>query len=153
MAVRKVTRQDVDQLKAVVDSSGLFPSAYLEGMLTDYFENKATKDLWFTKEYGGKPVGIGYCAPEKFTEGTYNLLAIGVLKELQGQGLGQEMMAYIERELKQQANRILIVETSGADEFRLTRKFYKNLGYNLEATIRDFWQEGEDKVVFWKKLG
>lgn len=152
MAVRKVTKQDLEQLKVVVDSTGLFPSDHLEEMMTDFFENETTKDLWFTVEHEGRPVGIGYCAPEKFTEGTYNLLAIGVLKELQGQGIGKDMMAYVERELRKQSNRLLIVETSGADEFELTRKFYNNLGYNLEATIRDFWQEGEDKVIYWKKL-
>ena len=46
----------------------------------------------------------------------------------------------------------MIVETSGADEFRLTRKFYENLNYHKEATIRDFWSEGDDKVIYWKKL-
>ena len=139
-------------LKEVVDSSGLFPSEYLEEMMSDYFENEATKDIWFTKVQADKPVAIGYCAPEKFTKGTYNLLAIGVLKSLQGQGIGRAMMTFIEEELRKQLNRVLIVETSGATTFELTRKFYLDLGYTQEATIRDFWQEGEDKVIFWKKL-
>lgn len=152
MAIRKVLKQDVAQLKVVVDSCGLFPSEYLEDMLTDYFENEASQDLWYTTDHGGRPVGIAYCAPEKFTDGTYNLLAIGVLNELQGQGIGKEMMTYIEQELVTRSNRILIVETSGSSEFELTRKFYGKLGYVREATIRDFWQEGEDKVIFWKKL-
>ncbi|MDW3195493.1 MAG: GNAT family N-acetyltransferase [Cytophagales bacterium] len=152
MAIRKVEKQDIKQLKTVVDSSGLFPSEYLEGMMSDYLTNEATDDIWFTKKQNGEIVAIGYCTPEKFTEGTYNLLAIGVLKERQGQGIGIEMMNYIERILKEQSIRLLIVETSGTDEFELTRKFYLKLGYNLEATIRDFWTEGDDKVIFWKKL-
>ena len=41
---------------------------------------------------------------------------------------------------------------SGAPEFELTRKFYEQLGYTKEAVIREFWQKGEDKVIFWKKL-
>lgn len=152
MAVRKADRKDIDQLKEVVHSSGLFPSDYLEEMMSDYLENDASEDIWFTKEQDGRVVAIGYCAPEKFTEGTYNLLAIGVLKGLQGQGIGREMMVYIERVLKEQSTRVLIVETSGTDDFKLTRKFYLDLGYHLEATIRDFWTEGDDKVIFWKKL-
>ena len=152
MAIRKAEKRDINQMKTVVDSSGLFPSEYLEEMMSDYLENEATEDIWFAKEQEGEIVAIGYCAPEKFTEGTYNLLAIGVLKERQGQGIGKEMMDYIERILKEQSNRLLIVETSGTDEFELTRKFYLKLGYNLEATIRDFWTEGDDKVIFRKKL-
>ncbi|MBK6785246.1 MAG: hypothetical protein IPG79_16975 [Saprospiraceae bacterium] len=46
----------------------------------------------------------------------------------------------------------MIVDTSGTDDFRLTRNFYEKLGYNKEAVIRDFWKEGDDKVIYWKKL-
>lgn len=152
MTIKKVQHEDLPGLKKVVDSSGLFPSEYLEGMISDYFNNPDSQDIWFTKIENDTPVAIGYCAPEKLTEGTSNLYAIGVLNELQGKGTGKAMMNYIENLLKQLSYRILIVETSSDDQFKLTRKFYENLGYLHEATIRDFWQEGEDKVIFWKKL-
>ena len=73
-------------------------------------------------------------------------------KELQGQGIGQKMMSYIEKLLIDKGKRILIVETSSIDHYTLTRKFYDKLGYRQEAIIKDFWNEGEDKVIFWKKL-
>lgn len=41
---------------------------------------------------------------------------------------------------------------AGLDGFDLTRKFYNQHSYTIEARIRDYYQEGEDKVVFWKKL-
>ncbi|MEL6275440.1 MAG: N-acetyltransferase, partial [Bacteroidota bacterium] len=91
--------------------------------------------------------------PEKLTAGTFNLYAIGVKSELQGQGIGRQMMTYLENHLKKNGQRILIVETSGTNDFALTRKFYEQLGYIKEAVIRDFWSEGDDKVVYWKKLG
>ncbi len=152
MAIRKVKEADLEGLKEVVDSSDLFPSEYLEEMISDYLNNPENEEVWLTKVENDKSVGIAYCAPEKFTEGTYNLYAIGVLKELQGKGIGREMMQSIEEILRGVSARVLIVETSSDNQFRLTRKFYKDLGYNHEATIRDFWQEGEDKVIFWKKL-
>lgn len=152
MEVRKVINQDIEGLKTVVDSSGLFPSEYLEGMISDYLDNSETEDIWFTATENDENLAVGHCAPEKFTEDTYNLYAIGVLDNHQGKGIGKEMMSYIERFLLKQSGRVLIVETSSSDQFKLTRKFYQDLGYNHEATIRDFWQEGEDKVIFWKKL-
>jgi ribosomal protein S18 acetylase RimI-like enzyme len=30
--------------------------------------------------------------------------------------------------------------------------FYKKIGYTQEAVIRDFWKDGEDKIVFRKKF-
>ena len=72
------------------------------------------------------------------------LLLVGIL--LPAKGKWQQLL------LQQQGARILIVDTSGADNFQLTRQFYENLNYTKEAVIRDFWEEGDDKVVFWKKL-
>lgn len=152
METRPVTKQDIDGLKSVVDSCGLFPSEYLEEMISDYLDNPDTEDIWFTAVENERNLGVGYCAPEKFTDGTYNLYAIGVLNDEQGKGIGKRMMHYLETLLKEQSKRILIVETSSSDQFKLTRKFYKGLGYIQEAIIRDFWQKGEDKVVFWKKF-
>ncbi|HAA16269.1 MAG TPA: N-acetyltransferase [Cytophagales bacterium] len=150
--IRKATKEDIEGLKAVVDSSGLFPSEYLEGMMSDYLQNPDSEEFWLTSLQNSQPIGIAYCVPEKFTEGTYNLLAIGVLETLQGQGLGRALMQQVEAVLRERQARILIVETSGTKEFDLTRKFYLNLGYTHEATLRDFWSEGDDKVIFWKKL-
>ena len=50
------------------------------------------------------------------------------------------------------AARILIVETLGTDEFLQTREFYLKNGFDEEARIRDFYEDGGDKVVFWKRV-
>ena len=150
--IRKVIKEDLPSLKEVLDSSELFPSEYLDNMISDYLNNPSSKDLWFTSVQDNKPISIAYCAPEKLTEGTYNLYAIAIRKELQGKGIGKAMMNFIEKKLSESSVRVLIVDTSSDESLTLTRKFYKDLGYNHEATIRDFWQEGEDKIIFWKKL-
>jgi ribosomal protein S18 acetylase RimI-like enzyme len=150
--IRAVTPADIDELKKVVDSSELFPSEYLDEMIFDYFNNSETQDIWFTHLDNNRPIAIGYCVPEKLTEGTYNLLAIGVLKESQGKGIASKMMKHIELLLKQKGGRILIIETSSDDAQIVARNFYKKIGYTQEAIIRDFWKAGEDEIVFWKKL-
>jgi ribosomal protein S18 acetylase RimI-like enzyme len=150
--IRAVLKTDVAELKNVVDSSELFPSEYLDEMISDYFDNPETKDIWFTYIDNNKQVAIGYCVPEKFTDGTYNLLAIGVSQDLQRKGIANQMMNYIEQRLKQNDGRILIVETSSDNAQIGARNFYKKIGYIQAAVINDFWKEGEDKIVFWKKL-
>ena len=152
MEIRSVLQKDVPALKDVLDNCELFPSEYLDDMISDYFNNPNTADIWFTVLMDGRPISIAYCAPEKFTEGTYNLYAIGVHQGFQGKGIGKAMMQYLEQLLKQKEQRLLLVETSGAPELALTREFYHKCQYTQEAVIREFWKEGEDKVVFWKKL-
>ena len=150
--IRLVINTDVTHLKEVVDSSELFPSEYLDEMMADYFNNPDTEDIWFTYAEKNTPVAIGYCVPEKLTVGTYNLLALGVKKDFQGRGIAGEMMQYIEQLLKHKKARILIAETSSHPAQHVANHFYAKMDYTREAVIRDFWSEGEDKIVFWKKL-
>jgi ribosomal protein S18 acetylase RimI-like enzyme len=150
--IRPVTKSDIDGLKKVVDSSALFPSEYLDEMISDYFNNPETQEIWFTYIDNDIQVAIGYCVPEKLTDGTYNLLALGVSQDFQRKGIASQMMNYIEQQLKQKDGRILIVETSSDDAQIGARQFYHKIGYTQAAVIKDFWKDGEDKIVFWKKL-
>lgn len=150
--IRKVEKTDIPALKTVLDSSELFPSHLLEDMMSDYLYNESSEEIWFTTTDQGTPISLGYCAPERLTEGTYNLYAIGVRKDWQGIGIGGRMMTYIENTLRKKEGRILIVETSGKPEFEATRDFYIKCGYIKQARIPEFYDKGDDKIVFWKKL-
>lgn len=151
VSIRPIVVEDVPAIKAILDSSQLFPSELLEDMISGYW-SPDTEEIWFCYEEEGIPIGFGYCAPEKLTEGTYNLYAIAFLVEQQGGGRGTQMMRYIEHVLKEKNARVLIVETSSLEEYKLTRAFYEKCGYDQEAVIREFYAEGEDKVVYYKKL-
>jgi ribosomal protein S18 acetylase RimI-like enzyme len=150
--MRMVVKEDVDVLKSILDSIDLFPSEMLDDMMKGYFSEEDTGEFWFTSEQDGALVSLAYCAPEKLTDRTYNLYAIGIRADLQGKGIGGKMLDQIEAYLKVEGKRILLVETSGSADYKLTRDFYLKNNYTLEATIRDFWAEGDDKVIFWKKL-
>ena len=93
---RKVKETDVVFLQSIIETTGLFPSGLLEEMMEDYLTKEDSQDIWLTQELGGRPVILAYLAPEKLTNGTYNLYLI--------------------------------------------------------AVHREFYNEGEDKIIFWKKL-
>lgn len=149
--VRSITPDDLPALKTVIDANELFPSAMLDEMIFDYFNNKNSQDYWFTYD-DGKPVAIAYCAPEKMTEGTWNLYLIAVHPDYQGLGYGTSMVNHIESRLANGGERILLIETSSLESFEPTRKFYRKCGYHQEAQIRNFYQAGEDKIIFSKSL-
>ncbi len=86
------------------------------------------------------------------TDGTWNLYLIAVHPDHQRLGRGTALLEYIERLLAQRGQRILLVETSGTDEFGYVRKFYGDRGFEEEARIRDFYADGVDKIVFRKVI-
>lgn len=149
--IRPVTPHDIPALKVVIDGSGLFPSEMLDDMISDYFDNEKSSDFWLTYEEG-EPVAVAYYAPEPMTEGTWNLYLIAVDPDYQGQGRGASIVYYIEERLAARGERVLLVETSGLPSFERTRAFYRKCGYDEEARIREFYQAGEDKIVFRKSL-
>ncbi|MEO0341559.1 MAG: GNAT family N-acetyltransferase [Bacteroidota bacterium] len=147
------SRADIPAIQSLLATIELFPPEILESQMNDYLNNAESQHIWNVfKNREGEVQGFCYCIPEPLTDRTFNLLAIGVLKSRQGKGVGRQLMKRVEAQLKEEGNRLLIVDTSGTEAFQKTRKFYLSLGYKQEAIIRDYWAEGDDKVVFWKKL-
>lgn len=150
-AIRPLRAGDLPALKTVIDTNDLFPSAMLDEMTAPFLAGQAEDERWLTFDQGG-PVGIAYYVPERMTDGTYNLLLIAVRPDRHGNGIGAGLMAHAEADLAARGGRVLLVETSGLDAFARTRGFYRFIGYDEEARIREFYAAGEDKVVFRKKL-
>ncbi|MBC6420466.1 MAG: GNAT family N-acetyltransferase [Hormoscilla sp. SP5CHS1] len=152
--IRPTTTDDMAALIALADSIGFEPNQLeeLTGMLADYLDGKSNSDrFWLTDDDDG-PVGVVYCASEPMTQGTWNLLLIAVRPDCQGQGRGRALMRYVEETLTARGARLLLVETSGLASFDRTRAFYRKCGYSVEARIRDFYNAGDDKIVYRKAL-
>jgi ribosomal protein S18 acetylase RimI-like enzyme len=153
--IRFTTPEDTDALLALAKATGLFEADQIEDlsqMLDQHFNSEiASSGIWLT-DYDNKPVGIAYAAPERMTHGTWNLYLIAIHPDYQKQGRGAALLRYIEQMLTERGERVLLVETSGTDDFEYVRKFYRDSGYEEEARIRDFYIDGVDKVVFRKLL-
>lgn len=149
--IRPVVPNDLPALKALIDATELFPSDLLDAMVAPFFNDETSDEYWVTDDDDG-PQAFAYYVPERMTEGTWNLLLIAVHPKQQGQGRGAVLMQYIEQSLAARGERLLLVETSGLPSFGRTRVFYHKCGYDEEARIRDFYQVGEDKIVFRKVL-
>ena len=59
--IRVVRKDDINNLKKVLDSIELFPSEILDNMIADYFDNPDTQDIWFMATQNEIPVAIAYC--------------------------------------------------------------------------------------------
>jgi ribosomal protein S18 acetylase RimI-like enzyme len=142
---------DTASIGNIAESTGLFPADMLADMISGYLDGSKA-DIWLTARSTAGVVGFAFCEPERLTNGTWNLLAIGVSPELQRQGIGAELVRHLEDRLRGGAHRVLLVETLGTPEFERTRSFYLKNGFVQEARIREFYDVGGDKIVFWKHL-
>ena len=135
----------------VLGGTKLFPPDILPEMLQ---ASKAADapEVWLTADDDGQAVAFCYAAPEQLTEGTWNMRAIAVLPEHQGQSIGAKLTQALENRLRDDGHRILIADTSGTEDFAQIREFYRKRGYTEESRIRDFWSAGDDKVTFRKAL-
>ncbi|MFN7089039.1 MAG: GNAT family N-acetyltransferase [Allorhizobium sp.] len=149
--IRELTAADLPELKTLIEATDLFPSSMLDAMVNHFLGDNEAQELWLVL-VNPHPVGVAYVAPEKLTDGTFNLLLIAIHPEQQAMGFGAQLISEVEKRLRGLGARILLVETSGLAAFELTRHFYLKNGYELEGRIRDFYQDGDDKVIFRKKL-
>lgn len=154
--IRSTTPDDTRALLALAEATGLFESEQIEElarMLDQHFSNGTDgRGVWLT-DHDNEPVGVAYVAPERMTDGTWNLYLIAIHPDHQKRGRGAALLRYIERTLAERGGRVLLVETSGTDDFEYVRAFYRGNRYAEEARIRDFYADGVDKIVFRKLLG
>jgi ribosomal protein S18 acetylase RimI-like enzyme len=101
---------------------------------------------------GERIVGFVYFAPAAMTDRTWYLYWIAVRDALRGQGRGSSLLAHCEDEVRRAAGRLLLIETSSLPHYERTRSFYLKHGYEAAAVIRDYYADGDDMVVFRKRL-
>jgi len=85
------------------------------------------------------------------TEGTWDLYWMAVDPSVQGSGIGSSLISAMETRLAAAA-RLIMIDTSGRDDYAPTRAFYQSRGYSIAAVIPDFYAPGDDQVIFSKPL-
>ncbi len=153
--IRSVTPADLPAVVGIAIASGLFASSddgFLNQMMNDYFAVNLADGHQCVIDVTDQPLGVAYFAPAKATAGTWYLTMIAVIADQQGKGRGATLLRHVEATLRSSGERLLLVETSGLPSFEQTRAFYKKCGYTEEARVRDYFEAGDDMVLFRKAL-
>ena len=111
------------------------------------------KDYCFLiAEDGDVLVGYACYGPTPLTDGTFDLYWIAVDPQCAGQGIGTLILKAMEEQIQRMGGRMIVIETSSAENYAQTQQFYLKNGYELAETIRDFYRPGEDRVTYLKRL-
>jgi ribosomal protein S18 acetylase RimI-like enzyme len=155
--IRPTLPEDTPTLVTMADGTGVFKPMEIQALqevLDDYHAgNHSEGHRCVSYERDTNLIGFAYFAPAQMTERTWYLWWIVVSRQLQASGVGGELLRYVEEEIRRAHGRILLVETSSLPRYDLTRRFYRKHGYEQEAVMRDYYADGDDMVVFRKRLG
>jgi ribosomal protein S18 acetylase RimI-like enzyme len=101
---------------------------------------------------GGDLVGYVCYGPTPCTVGTYDLYWIAVATAARNSGVGTQLLQEVERRLARADARLVIIESSSQPLYEPTRQFYRRRGYEVVARVPDFYADGDDRVIFAKRI-
>lgn len=83
---------------------------------------------------------------------SYDLYWIAVDNKFRGQGLGKKIMTEVEKEIAKIGGHNIYIETSSREKYIPTQNFYISCNCTLEARFKDFYDIGDDKLVYVKRV-
>lgn len=104
-------------------------------------------------ETEGRTIAYSCFGSDVMSKTCYDLYWIATHNDYRGKGIGKKVLAETEKLALEMGCQILIAETSGLPHYEPTRGFYHNTGFILEATIKDYYTLGDDKLFFTKRIG
>jgi GNAT superfamily N-acetyltransferase len=140
------------RLREILDATAVFRPDEVTVAL-ELFDDATDGDYEFVGGFEGDDlVGYACFGPTPGTDRTFDLYWIAMDPRAQGRGGGSHLLNDIEDRLRSRGARMLVAETSSRPEYAATRQFYLSRGYREAARMRDFYEVGDDRVIFTKSL-
>ncbi len=156
ITIRPAQHDDAHDIMDIAVDSNMFLPEELTGvgeMLDTWLDNAAEPGHeWIVLDDNGTIKGAAYYAIETMADNVWNVFFIAVKAEQRRCGVASQMITFIEQAVKDRGGRIVLIETSSNAQFEPARQCYLKLNFTHEGTIRQFYGDTEDKMVFWKSL-
>jgi len=153
----EISPADRQALEEILTSSGYFYDFEVEVALSladETFEKGQEKSgyYWIRLLEDGKVIGFANFGLNPSSVHSYDLYWVAVLEEFRKKHYGSLILKKSEERISDLGGKIVWIETSGRPLYEPTRYFYLKNGYELEATLREFYGPGDDKLVYRKAL-
>jgi ribosomal protein S18 acetylase RimI-like enzyme len=154
--LRPLSPEHRAHIESLLRETGFFREAEITIALEviDSYFNRPDQDYSALGAFtpGGDLIGYVCYGPTPCTAGTFDLYWIAVARHAQNTGTGTILLQEVERRLARADARLVIVETSSQPLYAPTRAFYARKGYAEVARVPDFYAEGDDRVIFAKRI-
>jgi ribosomal protein S18 acetylase RimI-like enzyme len=153
----KATEADGSQIQDITARAGVFSQEEVE-CVSELWEEYLTLGSehcgynFIVDRDGDQVLGYACYGPRDLTDGVFDLYWIAVDPNARRNKVGRTLLTTSEEAVRKLGGRMLIAETSGTPHYESTRKFYFDMGYEIEASIKDFYMMGDDLMIFTKRL-
>jgi GNAT superfamily N-acetyltransferase len=154
--IRRVEAQDRAAILELLGGTGAFQAHELDVAmeLVDIALTKPEQQDYhpYVLEEHGLALAYACFGRNPMTRATYDLYWIASRSDRMKQGYGRAMFVFVEQEIKRQGGRLLVIETSSKDTYQGSRDFYTRVGCEFCACLPGFYDEGDDKLIYFKRL-
>jgi D-alanine-D-alanine ligase len=152
----EVTAADVAAIRETTASTGYFYDEEID-VSAELVEERLAKGAasgyeFVLAECDGQVVGYTTFGPIPCTKSSFDWYWLAVRPELQGFGIGRDLLAHVERRSKEMGGTRLFCETSGRPQYASTRAFYERMGFALCEVLDDFYGPGDGRATYSKPL-
>lgn len=152
----EVLPEDIESVRRIILSTGMFRAQEVE-VAVELVEESLSRGPesgyhFLFAEQKGRTVGYACYGPVACTVCSFDLYWIAVEKSFQGKGIGKTLISTVESNVALKGGRRLYVETSSRADYESTLHFYFSRGFLQEAVLKNFYSEGDHKLILVKEL-
>jgi ribosomal protein S18 acetylase RimI-like enzyme len=152
--IEKLSAADRDPLENILHGGGVFNHQEVDcalELIDDCLTDKDSDYNIYTAKKNGQVLGYICYGKTPLTNGVYDLYWLVVGSVFQGQGIGKQLLEFMESQVKDKA-RLIIIETSSRKPYERARRLYVSMDYKILAQVPDYYDLYDNKLIFGKNL-
>jgi len=157
ISLRKTVQfSDMDHVESIVRSTGFFreDEIVVAIELVDERLKKGSESGYefIFAEVDGDTVGYSCYGLIPCTIHSFDLYWIATHKDFMNRGIGKMLLQETEKEIQGLGGKAIYAETSSKQLYAPTRAFYEKNDFRIKGYFENFYDEGDDKVVYMKEV-
>lgn len=150
-------KRDIKRVMEIVESTKFFYDHEVEiaaELVAERLAQGESTGYYFVfAEVDGVTAAYACFGPITMSKTCFDLYWIATHNDFRGKGIGRQLLEEIYKHARNMGCKIIIAETSGLEHYAPTRAFYISNKFDLEATLKNFYDEGDDKLFYTKRIG
>ena len=157
MKIRALKKQDQERIVEIIRSTANFNAADIAiaiELIDDAISKLAASDyiVEVLEDDSGMVQAYVCFGKTPLTESTFDFYWMVIDSQHQRRGMGLLLFQHVEKRVRNLGGKLLMCETSSLDGYERVVRLYEKLGYSFVARIKNFYREGDDKLIYMKEL-